>query len=76
MVSVSKDLLDKFYDLADLDQYTRYNAVIAILGEVSHSWILKLSAFFPTFKRTMILKHFSAIQFSAQFPFYKTFQHS
>uniref|UniRef100_A0A1I7VUK5 DNA polymerase V n=1 Tax=Loa loa TaxID=7209 RepID=A0A1I7VUK5_LOALO len=33
MVNVSKELLDKFYDLADFDQHRRHNAVIAILDE-------------------------------------------
>ncbi|VIO92726.1 conserved hypothetical protein [Brugia malayi] len=33
MVNVSKELLDKFYDLADFDQDNRHNAVIAILDE-------------------------------------------
>ncbi|KAL4003452.1 DNA polymerase phi family protein [Acanthocheilonema viteae] len=31
MVNVSKELLDKFYDLADFDEHTRHSAVIAIL---------------------------------------------
>uniref|UniRef100_A0A0R3RZ21 SpoU_methylase domain-containing protein n=1 Tax=Elaeophora elaphi TaxID=1147741 RepID=A0A0R3RZ21_9BILA len=33
MVNVSKDLLDRFYDLADFDQNKRHCAVIAILDE-------------------------------------------
>ncbi|VDN87480.1 unnamed protein product [Brugia pahangi] len=37
MVNVSKELLDKFYDLADFDQDNRHNAVIAILDEVSRN---------------------------------------
>lgn len=37
MVNVSKELLDKFYDLADFDQHRRHSAVIGILDEVSHT---------------------------------------
>ncbi|VDM09487.1 unnamed protein product [Wuchereria bancrofti] len=33
MVNVSKELLNKFYDLADFDQHKRHNAVITILDE-------------------------------------------
>ncbi|VDK81297.1 unnamed protein product [Litomosoides sigmodontis] len=33
MVNASKELLDKFYDLADFDQHRRHNAAIAILDE-------------------------------------------
>uniref|UniRef100_A0A2K6WEW9 Uncharacterized protein n=1 Tax=Onchocerca volvulus TaxID=6282 RepID=A0A2K6WEW9_ONCVO len=33
MINISKELLDRFYDLADFNQNTRHNAVIAILDE-------------------------------------------